>query len=406
LRPYGAAIAAAALVAVVASACAPPATAPAPQMQAVAPCPTSNPAGVGSDAAPSGDPVDSQGAGAQVVVVAEDEDGRPEIVSTTVHDAASVVDELEADGTLDVVAIEPPEQVSLATTGVAATDPRRSEQWALNDLTIESAWTRSRGAQVDIAVIDTGVAATHPDLRGKVCGGVAYLGGDGVARTGKGATDPHGHGTHVAGIAAASSDDGVGIAGVAPDARIMAIRVMDAQGHGYTSDVARGITWAVDHGAEVVNLSLGGPATPSMRLAVDYALNNGVVVVAAAGNDHQTGDDPSYPGAYEGAIAVASYDSNGTVSSFSTRGDYVDVAAPGSSILSTLNTGDWVRMSGTSMATPHVAGIAALLIAQQPSRTPAQVRERLESTALDAGPIGPDPAYGAGRVRPVAALGG
>jgi subtilisin family serine protease len=229
-----------------------------------------------------------------------------------------------------------------------------------------------------------------------------------------GATDPHGHGTHVAGIAAASADDGVGVAGVAPNARIMAIRVMDNNGFGYTSDVARGITWAVDHGAEIVNLSLGGPSTPSMRIAVDYALSNGVVVVAAAGNDGATdrdGDgvadnDVSYPAAYDGAIAVASYDRNGVVSSFSTRGDYVDVAAPGSWILSTLNTGSWGRMSGTSMATPHVAGIAALLIAQQPSRTPAQVRERLESTAFDPGGDGRDPAYGVGRVRPVAALGG
>lgn len=401
-------LAAATLLAVLAGACAPPATAPAPtpQMQAVA-CPAASPAGgAGSDTSPSTDPAGSSATGAEVVVVAEDEHGRPEIVPTTTGDAASVVDELEADGTLDVVAIELPEEVSLAATSVAATDPLRSEQWALGNLGIESAWTRSRGAQVDIAVIDTGVAATHPDLRGKVCSGVAYLGGNGVAQTGKGATDPHGHGTHVAGIAAASAGDGVGIAGVAPDARIMAIRVMDAQGRGHTADVARGITWAVDHGAEVINLSLGGPDTPSMRIAVEYALSNGVVVVAAAGNDGAGLNDPSYPAAYDGAIAVASYDRNGTVSSFSTRGAYVDVAAPGSWILSTLNTGSWGRMSGTSMATPHVAGIAALLIAQQPNRTPAQVRERLESTAVDAGDPGPDPAYGVGRVRPVAALGG
>jgi type VII secretion-associated serine protease mycosin len=304
--------------------------------------------------------------------------------------------------------------VSLASTGVAAADPLRSDQWSLDNLSIESAWTRSRGAQVDIAVIDTGVAATHPDLRGKVCSGVAYLGGTGVAQTGKGATDPHGHGTHVAGIAAASSDDGVGIAGVAPQARIIPVRVMGSGGSGHTSDVARGITWAVDHGAEVINLSLGGPATHVMRIAVDYAVSNGVVVVAAAGNDGDTDrnkdlipdNTPSYPAAFDGSIAVASYDSNGTVSSFSTRGDYVDVAAPGSWILSTLNSGGWGPMSGTSMATPHVAGIAALLIAQQPSRTPAQVRQRLESTAVDAGATGPDPAYGVGRVRPVAALGG
>ncbi len=138
---------------------------------------------------------------------------------------------------------------------------------------------------------------------------------------------------------------------------------------------------------------------------MDYALGHGVVVVAAAGNDGP-GGQASFPGAFDGAIAVASYDRGGAVSSFSTRGTYVDVAAPGRSILSSLRTGDWGFMSGTSMATPHVAGLAALLMADDPSRTPSQVRQRIESTAVDAGASGRDTAYGVGRIRPTAALGG
>ncbi len=409
-----AATAGAILVALVAAACAPGAPAPAPQLQSVPPCPSSSLHADGSSSpAPETAAATSTGASAasdaagtpEVVLVAEDADGRPEIVETTVDAAATVVEELESDGTLDVVAIEAPSQVTLAATGVAARDPYRSQQWGLDDLAIESAWSRSVGSHVDIAIVDTGVAATHPDLRGRVCSGVAFLGGDGVTRTGKGAADPQGHGTHVAGIAAAATGDGVGISGVAPHARLVPVRVMDDQGRGHASDVARGIVWAVDHGAEVINLSLGGPGTPSMQSAVDYALDHDVVVVAAAGNDGPDGD-ASFPGAFDGAIAVASYDRNGVVSSFSTRGTYVDVAAPGRSILSSLRTGDWGFMSGTSMATPHVAGLAALLLADDPSRTPNQVRHRIESTAVDAGTSGRDTAYGAGRVRPTAALGG
>lgn len=406
----GAAVATATLVTLVATACAPPAPTPAPQLQSVPPCPSSgihadgsSTASAPSDSAPAG--AAASGGPGGVVLVAEDAQGRPEIVDTTVAAAAAVAEDLESDGSLDVVAFELPSQVALTASEVAANDPYRSQQWGLDDLAIESAWSHSAGAQVDIAIVDTGVAATHPDLRGRVCSGVAFLAGDGVARTGKGAADPQGHGTHVAGIAAAATSDGVGVAGVAPRARLVPVRVMDDSGRGYASDVARGIVWAVDHGAEVINLSLGGPGTPSMESAVDYALGHGVVVVAAAGNDGP-GGQASFPGAFDGAIAVASYDRGGAVSSFSTRGTYVDVAAPGRSILSSLRTGDWGFMSGTSMATPHVAGLAALLMADDPSRTPSQVRQRIESTAVDAGASGRDTAYGVGRIRPTAALGG
>jgi type VII secretion-associated serine protease mycosin len=342
----------------------------------------------------------------QVVVVAVDDEGRPELVTTSFEDVASTAASLADDPALDVVAVETDRTMRVAGS-VTATggDPYRSQQWALDTLQVATAWAISTGAQVDVAVIDTGVKGTHTDLAGKVCNGVAFLNSTGVAQLGQGATDPHGHGTHVAGTVAALRGNGVGVAGVAPSARIIPVRVLDAQGNGSSSDVARGITWAVDHGAEVVNLSLGGGYSSAVQVAVDYAESQGVVVVAAAGNAGP-GGPPNYPAALPEALAVGSHDKNGLVSSFSTRGGYVDLSAPGSGILSTAHDGSWVFMSGTSMATPHVAGVVALMLAAEPGLTPNEVRTRLQATAVDAGSAGHDESYGWGRVNLLAALAG
>ena len=299
--------------------------------------------------------------------------------------------------------MEPDRQMT-AGTAPGAREPRRSEQWSLDDLAIEPAWSTSRGAGVDIAVVDSGVDGTHVDLAPKLCSGVAFLGSNGIEQRGAGSVDANGHGTHVAGIAAAATN-GVGMAGVAPDARIMPVRVLDAGGSGSSSDVARGITWAVDHGAEVINLSLGGSRTAAVDAAVAYAETSGVVVVAAAGNDGP-GGAANYPAALDTPLGVGSYDQNGAVSWFSTLGAYVDLAAPGSGILSTTKDGRWTYMSGTSMATPHVAATAALLLAAEPTLSPSQVRSRLIGSARDAGPVGHDTGYGWGRVDPLAALNG
>lgn len=342
----------------------------------------------------------------QVVVVAVDDDGRPELVTTSVEDVASTAASLAEDPALDVVAVETDRTMRVAGAAVASGgDPYRSQQWALDTLQVSTAWAISTGAQVDVAVIDTGVKGTHIDLAGKVCNGVAFLNSTGVAQLGQGATDPHGHGTHVAGTIAALRGNGVGVAGVAPSARIIPVRVLDAQGNGSSSDVARGITWAVDHGAEVVNLSLGGGYSSAVQVAVDYAESQGVVVVAAAGNAGP-GGPPNYPAALPEALAVGSHDKNGLVSSFSTRGGYVDLSAPGSGILSTSHDGSWVFMSGTSMATPHVAGVVALMLATEPGLTPNEVRTRLQATAVDAGSAGHDDSYGWGRVNLLAAMAG
>jgi type VII secretion-associated serine protease mycosin len=343
-----------------------------------------------------------------VVVVAVDAvSGRPQIVTTDAGGALATTAGLARDAELRVVAVEPDRQVTAAdvAAGVAA-DPRRAEQWALDDLGAETFWQRSTGSGVDIAVVDTGVTGTHRDFAGRVCSGVAFLGSTGVEQLGQGAVDENGHGTHVAGIATAGRGDGVGISGVAPSARLIPIRVLDGAGRGSVSDVARGITWAVDHGADVVNLSLGGSEySAALTTAVAYAESRGVVVAAAAGNGY-SGGPANYPAALDTPIAVASYDSDRGISDFSTRGSYVDVAAPGTGILSTYKDGKWFYMGGTSMATPHVAGLAALLRSLHPTWSPAQVRARIEATATDTGSIGHDIDSGWGLIDPVAALSG
>jgi subtilisin family serine protease len=218
---------------------------------------------------------------------------------------------------------------------------------------------------------------------------------------GGGATDVDGHGTHVAGIIAAG-DNGVGVVGVAPSARILPVRTLDATGSGLSSDIAKGITWAVDHGANVINLSLGSDAESSaVDAAVAYATSHNVDVVAAAGNTGP-GAPAEFPAALPAVIAVAALDEDGTVATYSTRGSYVDVAAPGTSILSTYPPSTWARLSGTSMASPHVAGLVALVIGGRGKVAPSSMLSRIKATATDAGPRGADSAYGAGRINPIA----
>lgn len=405
---------------VVAAACAAP---PQPASPPSAPAPASLPAcdvTAGTSLQRSSSAADGAASEGQadLVLVAVDDEGRPAFVPTDVDSAAEDVRSLASEPGVEVVGLDVDRAVSVATASTTSAttaaaagsgDPRRAEQWALDQLGIDALRSRSRGQGVDVAVVDTGVASGHVDLGATTCSGVAFLENSGVAQHGKGAQDPHGHGTHVAGIVAATTDNGHGTAGVAPSARIIPVRVLSSNGSGWSSDVARGITWAVDHGAEVINLSLGGGHSWSVQVAVEYAEANGVVVVAAAGNDglpHGAEPAPSYPGALDEALAVASIDRSGGVSSFSSRGGYVDVAAPGGSILSTVRSGGWGTMSGTSMATPHVAGVVAMVVAVEPALSPAQVRARITTTADEAGPVGHDHAYGWGRLDPSGALDG
>ena len=256
-----------------------------------------------------------------------------------------------------VEATEPDYYVS-AQVAVPPSDPFYSQQWALPIIGAPDAWLTmpADAPNVVVAVIDSGICANNPDLTARVLPGWDYVENDDQPQ------DALGHGCGVAGIIAANADDGIGMAGVAPNALILPLRVLNAQGIGTYSDVATAIIYATDHGAQVINLSLGG-VNPSSLLeqAVDYAVGKGVTVIAAAGN---TGSDQVlYPATYEPVISVGSVDENLEVSSFSSRGANVDLFAPGRNILMTGNDGDIHASSGTSFAAPEVAGIVALEIA-------------------------------------------
>jgi subtilisin len=233
-------------------------------------------------------------------------------------------------------------------------DPRYAEQWALPIIHAESAWAELPSVPVTVAVIDSGICAEHPDLQGHIVQGYDFVESDPIPQ------DTFGHGCGVAGIIAAGVNNGIGIAGIAPNAQIMALRVLNAQGIGTYSDVANAIIYAADHGATLINASLGG-SQPSTLLenAVNYALAHGSQIIVAAGN---TSNRVLYPAAYEPVIAVGSIDRSLQPSSFSPTSQ-IDLYAPGRDILSTQPDGGYAYTSGTSFAAPHVTGIAALHIA-------------------------------------------
>jgi type VII secretion-associated serine protease mycosin len=271
------------------------------------------------------------------------------------------------------------------------------DQWALNATTFRAAWSYTKGAGVTVAVVDTGVRASHEDLIGKVLPGKDY-----INPSGDGRSDPNGHGTHVAGIIASAFDHDDGFEGGAPAVRILPVRVLDGNGSGSSSDVADGIIWAVDHGARVVNLSLGGDASNGTRTAIQYANAHGAVVVAAAGNNGDSTNRTVYPAAYPEAIAVAAVDQYLGHASFSNHGAYVDVSAPGVAIASTYGSSNTATacMSGTSMATPYAAAEAALVVATNPRLSAEQIATDIEVTARDLGAAGPDAYFGHGLINP------
>lgn len=290
-----------------------------------------------------------------------------------------------------------------AAAAARAHDTHRQIQWALDRLAAEDLWEQAAASGVDptgvdVAVLDTGVDDSHPDLAGAVGPGIDYVapGGDGTA-------DGHGHGTHVAGVIAAVANNGVGITGFAPGMTITPVRVLDDTGSGWDSDIAEGIVYAVDHGAEVINLSLGSTSPGVSATAVEYAVARGVVVLAAAGNERAAGNPVTYPAAYPDVIGVAASDRYDAIASFSNTGSYVDLTAPGVSIASTV-PGGYSYMSGTSMATPYAAAVAGFLAAADPSLSPAQVTATLTGTADDLLTSGRDDSSGYGLVDPREAL--
>ncbi|UWZ44565.1 FG-GAP-like repeat-containing protein [Dactylosporangium matsuzakiense] len=295
------------------------------------------------------------------------------------------------------------------TASTTPNDPGYTQglQNYLNTVRLPQAWDRSMGgADQVIAVVDSGVDGQHPDLSGRVLAGYNAITN---ANIGAGAnSDDYGHGTMVAGIAAAGTNNGVGVAGAAWNARVLPVKVLDNNGNGYDSDIAEGIIWAADHGAKVINLSLGGPGDAQvLHDAVTYATNKGALLVVAAGNDGNS--TVQYPAAYPEVLAVAATDGAGKVTDFSSYGDWVDVAAPGFGIVSTgvpQGANEYFIGDGTSFAAPIVSGVAALMRTNNGALTPAQLIATIKGTARDAGPRGLDPYYGAGVLDAYAATGG
>ncbi len=343
----------------------------------------------------------------------------PKVVSHEVSSAAQArAVATDAARGHDLVAVDTDNRVHPVVT--TTSDPGFSAQWALNPAKTSflSAWNTTKGGGITVAVVDTGVAANHPDLVGKVLPGHEFLNGN-TERDVSPMFDDCGHGTHVAGTIAAIPNNNIGIAGAAPNVKILPVRVLSAANGcgGWSSDVAKGIVWAANHGARVINLSLGGPGPDSaLAQAVSYARSRGAVVVAAAGNNHGEctpyKNQTVYPGATNGAIGVAAVDSNLQHACFSNTGSYVDLAAPGVGIVSTVIKAPnpysygYATWDGTSMATPHVAAAAALLLAYRPACTPDQVESRLEATAvrLPRNTTGDVRLYGAGLVDPAKAI--
>ncbi len=294
--------------------------------------------------------------------------------------------------------------LALPTVALASDDPFFEQQWALEAIGAEAAWSQGRGAGITIAIIDTGVDLDHPDLADKIVSGASFVGGT--------TQDSNGHGTHLAGLAAASTGNGEGVAGVAPDARIMPVKVLDSEGVGDLAKVVAGIEFAADNGADVINLSLGEKSSsqsPAFTRALRYAWDQGVIPVVAAGNSGSTSSFTDEP-----VLVVTA------TTSADTRPDYASavgnaqwgMAAPGgdgdeeslandecdfdAAIVSTYADDGFACLVGTSMAVPHVAGAAAVLRGM--GFSPQQTVDQLLATSDDVGAAGRDATFGAGRL--------
>jgi subtilisin family serine protease len=315
---------------------------------------------------------------------------------------------------------EPNYLVSVADT--IPNDPEFYRQWAHPIMTSPAGWEYTVGSSgVVIAIMDTGIDLGHPDLAGKLVPGYDFYENDGAP------WDEHGHGTHAAGIAGALTNNGVGVAGMDWQARLMPVRVLGEDGVGSLSQVTSGINFAYTNGAEVINMSLGGTgSSQTMQNAVTAATNNGSLVVASMGNERDNGNPVIYPAAYDDVLAVSATDRNDNYAFYSSHGSYNDLAAPGGEmstwqdsdgIYSTMPTyevfltrspyqflNNYDYLFGTSMSAPYVSGLAALILSASPAMSPGEVELLMKNTAVDLGPAGWDEDFGFGRINVSRAL--
>lgn len=271
-------------------------------------------------------------------------------------------------------------------------------QWNLTQIFAEIGWDITSGTEdIAIAILDSGVDPEHEDLKERIL--IGYNAFENNAEF----HDDNGHGTHVAGITAATTNNAIGIAGVSWFNPILPVKVLNEDAEGTAFEVASGILWATDHGAKVINMSLGDSFNSKIIYdAIKYAYKNDVVLIAAAGNENE--ETPMYPAAYEEVIAVSAVDNRRHKAIFSNYGDHIDVTAPGEHIPSTFLDNSYVMMSGTSMAAPHVAGLAGLIRSIKPKLTNCEVADIIRLSASDIGPSGFDPYYGHGEINVVSAL--
>ncbi|OIJ65666.1 type VII secretion-associated serine protease mycosin [Streptomyces mangrovisoli] len=312
-----------------------------------------------------------------------------------------------------------PAAVAHADDGGECTFPSKNysgRPWALQRVNLDELWAQSTGKGVEVAVIDTGVDVKNPQLTKAVNGSLGRnflppknTKGEKIDRGNThGTTDTVGHGTKVAGIIAARPHSGTGFVGLAPDATIIPVKQNDADGDGTAETLAESIRYAVDKGADVINISqdTANAVEPDGKLqqAVGYALAKQIVVVASAGNDGLGGNvKVTYPASYDGVLAVAASDRNNERASFSQSGDFVGVAAPGVDMISTVPGGGHCSDNGTSFSAPYVAGVAALLKSKYPDWTAKEIVAQIEETAERSIP-GRDRLVGWGVVDPVKAL--
>lgn len=284
----------------------------------------------------------------------------------------------------------------------ASQDAGDAPDWGHQTIGVPDAWKVTKGKGATVAVLDTGCDQSHRDLKAQLVAAKDFTGSR------SGSSDVNGHGTHCAGIVLAA-ENGVGMVGVAPEARLLVGKVLSDSGSGLSTWIAAGIDWSVENGADVISMSLGS-GSPDQRIgaAVQRALDKGVLVIAAAGNEGPREGTAGWPGSFPGVICVAAVDNTQAVARFSSRGKSVVVAAPGVNVRSCYPGDRFANMSGTSMATPYVAGCAALYVSQAKAKgvkyTPAEFAKAVEATSKDLPPQGRDTASGFGLVQPAKLL--